>query len=125
MEDLPSLRTFREVRREGRDRMSHVRAARKASARDLDRSAQIRRHAAADAHPLAAQLELQLAAARADLTRAQSALAEARGPEGRERAVRRARDRILGHALARREEARDEIAVAAGRAGDDREEVQR
>src|SRR5947199_195613 len=62
---------------------------------------------------------LKIAAAWAHLPRAHCLLVETSRPERRQRAMRRSRHRILGHAVMWREVARDEIITRIALGGDD------
>src|SRR5581483_5465647 len=83
-------------------------------------SLQIKHRAAADGDAVAVERAGERADAARQLPCLQLALAEARGPIRHQRTVRGAGRRIFVDALARREEARDEIGAILARRGGDR-----
>lgn len=77
-----------------------------------------------NADPLAAMLAEKLSASRRNLPRAKRWATQTPGPIRNQRAVGRAGYGVFGHARPRREESRDEIAVATGRGGDDSQTIE-
>src|SRR5262245_56179561 len=77
-----------------------------------------------DVDAVAAQPAVELAAAARQLARGELGLLEARRPVRYERAMRRARHRVLRYALCRREKARDEVRFPARGGRDQRERIE-
>src|SRR5580692_1767111 len=76
-----------------------------------------------DGDAVAAMFAPELASTFRDLAGEEFRLAEPRCPVRSQRAVGGAGDRVFGDALRRREEARNEIAIGAGRGNDDRKTI--
>src|SRR5512147_1511957 len=87
---------------------------------EVDRSLQIRDATTFQLHPVTDDAALHLATTRRRLKRPKRRAAEPAGPVRSERAMRTARDRVLGYTLARREIPTDEVIalVAFGRDDD-------
>lgn len=86
---------------------------------ELDEAGKIECSMAADANAIVAIFAPKLAASGGNLAGEEAGFAKARGPVWREGAVRRAGDGILIDALRGREETGDEVAIVAGRGGDE------
>src|SRR4051812_41001292 len=88
---------------------------------DRDPSFEVGRGRAGHFDPIALDLAKELAAARRDLAGVELRATEPFGPERNKGGMRRARHRVLVNARRWREEARDEVAVLAGRRHDNSE----